>query len=200
MKKLIKIFVLCLVVVLMATPSFAKTAHTMMEVREIQTQYFETDNDKEVMRAAIHTLQDNGFIIQNIEDEMGYITARKDFRAKRTDKGRVALYSAEYAYYGALSVFSFGAATPYLIIPTMHMKNELSLHPVVIDANVTIDKVGKRTKVRFAFVEKIMENADGYMFIKSAPRKVVRYYAEDIYQEFFSQLSKNIFIENTKAL
>ena len=195
MKFLIKIFIFILIVLSMTPQSFAKSAYTMMELREIQTRYFETSNDKKVMKAVINTLQDNGFVIQNIEDEMGYITARKDFRAKRTDKGRVARISVEYAYFGTLTVLSFGALWPYLIIPSMHMKNEVSLHPVVVDANVTIDKIGKQTKVRFSFVEKIMENADGYMFVKCAQRKVVRYYTQEIYQEFFNQVDKNLFLE-----
>lgn len=193
--KIIKLLILCVIFIFTIIPAPAKSSMTMIELRELQTRYFETNNYQEIMRAVINTLQDNGFVIQNVESELGYITAKKEFRAKRTDKKRVALYSTEFAYYGVLTGLSFGACAPYLIIPSMHMKNELSLHPVVVDANVTIEIVGQRAKVRFTFVEKIMENADGYSFIKSAPRKVVRYYNSQIYQEFFSQLNKNLFIE-----
>ena len=198
MKKFLNLIILIAFLFSSHSCVFAKTekARTMLEVREFQTRYFDTTNTTQVMKAVINTLQDNGFVIQNIESDLGYITAKKDFRAKRTDKGRVALYSLEYAYYGALTGLSFGACAPYLIYPTMHMKNELSLHPVLVDSNVVVEKVGNQTKVRFVFVEKIMENADGNLFIKSAPRKVVRYYDSDIYQEFFNQVNKNLFIEN----
>lgn len=195
MKNFIKICFLLLIILLSDFPSYANPVYSTMEIREMQTRYFDTINEKQVIKAVINTLQDNGFIVQNIEEKMGYITARKDFRANRTDKGRIVRISSEYIFYGGLAICSFGACAPYLIIPTMHLKNELSLHPVVVDANVTIEVVGKQTKVRFSFIEKIMENADGYMFIKSSPRKVVRHYEPEIYQEFFNQLDKNLFIE-----
>jgi hypothetical protein len=197
MKKLISIFITSIFLCSLALPSFAKkiSEKTMMEIRDVQTRYYDTTDTLKVMKAVVNTLQDNGFIVQNGEMELGYLRARKDFKAKRTDKGRVVLYSIEYAYYGACAGLSFGLTAPYLIIPTMHMKNELSLHPVIIDSNVNIEKIGDRTKVRFIMIEKILENADGYTMIKSSPRKVVRHYNSEIYQEFFNQVDKNLFLE-----
>ena len=191
MKNIIKIFVTCLVILSMMVPSFAKSAQTLLEVRELQTRYFETNNEQKVMKAVINTLQDNGFIIQNIENEMGYITAKKDFRARRTDKTRVAVH----CFWIATAAVTYGISIPVAHMAFRRMSNELSLHPVVVDTNITIEKVGKRTKVRFSLVEKIMENSDGYMFVKSSPRKVVRYYTPEIYQEFFNQVDKNLFLE-----
>lgn len=198
MKYLISLFIAFIFVFNFADSVNAKSckvAKTTMEIREMQTRYYNTTDIQKVMKAVINTLQDNGFVIQDGEMELGYIRARKDFRAKRTDKGRVTLYTFEFIYYGVCTGLSFGIDAPFLVIPVMHMKNELALHPVIIDSNVTFEKVGKRTKVRINLIEKILENADRYTMIKSSPRKVIRHYDSELYQEFFTQVDKNLFLE-----
>lgn len=198
MKYLISLFVIFIFLLNFANPVNAKSnnvAKTTMEIREVQTRYYNTPDTQKVIKAVINTLQDNGFVIQDGEMNLGYIRARKDFRAKRTDKGRITLYSFELLYYGACTGLSFGLDAPFLIIPVMHMKNELALHPVIIDSNVTFETIGKRTKVRINLIEKILENADGYTMIKSSPRKVIRHYDAELYQEFFNQVDKNLFLE-----
>ncbi len=200
MKKLVSILLIFSIFVGISLPANAKAKtlkNNVFEIREVQTHYFDTPDTLKVMKAVVNTLQDNGFVIQDGEMNLGYLRAKKDFRAKRTDKGRVTVYSLEFAYYGVLAGFTFGIAAPYLIIPIMHMKNELALHPVIIDSNVTFERVGKRTKVRINIIEKILENADGYTMIKSSPRKVIRHYDAEMYQEFFNQVNKNLFLEKT---
>jgi hypothetical protein len=66
---------------------------TSLELRAIQSHIFETPNEKLVMKAVVNTLQDNGFVIQNIEPDLGYIKAKKEVKLKRTLKGRVVAYS-----------------------------------------------------------------------------------------------------------
>jgi hypothetical protein len=168
---------------------------SMLEIRNIQTHYFDTPDTFLVMKAVINTLQDNGFIIQNIEPELGYIRAKKEVRLKRTKKSRVTLYSTCVALDTFSMVFGNVLATYDLYVNSMRLSNELALHPVIFDSNVDIERVGKRVKVRFSVIEKELENADGYTTVKSAPRKVVRHYEPELYQEFFKQLDKNIFIE-----
>lgn len=200
MKYLISLFIILIFIFNFSCPVKAEdynTAKTTMEIREIQTRYYDTTDTQKVMKSVINTLQDNGFVIQEGEMELGYLRARKDFRAKRTDKGRVTIYTLELLYYGACTGLTFGLDAPFLVIPIMHMKNELALHPVIIDSNVTFEKVGTRTKVRINLIEKILENADGYTMIKSSPRKVVRHYDAELYQEFFNQVDKNLFLEKT---
>lgn len=172
-----------------------RSAKTQLEIREIQTHYFDTKNTTEVYKAAINTLQDNGFIIINIEPEIGYIRAKKDFKGKRTDKARITGYSFLLAYYAACTAFSFGLTAPYMVDPILRMKNELTHKTVIIDSNINIEPVGNKTKMRFMMIEKVLENADGYTFVKSSPRKVVRIYEPILYKEFFNQVEKNIFYE-----
>ncbi len=170
---------------------------TMLEIRNIQTRTFNTPNEKQVMKAVINTLQDNGFIILNIEDDIGYLRAKKEIKLKRTNKKRVVGYSSLMGYYIACLAISFGlnpAAMYGMATTSLMMKNEIAPHTVIFDSNVDVEKIGKKTKVRFIVIEKVLENADGYTTVKSSPRKVVRHYEPIIYQEFFKQLEKNLFL------
>jgi hypothetical protein len=185
-----------LLILFLCTPAHAKEAVSQLELREVQTRVFETPDTNTVFKAAINTLQDNGFIIQNIEEEIGYIWAKKELKAKHTDKRRVAVYSAIVLLSAGCSVIN-PAMLIYTYDPAMHISNEVAPKTVVVDANINIEPFGaKSTKVRFTMVQKILENADGYSYVKSSPRKVIRIYNPALYIEFFNQLDKNIFYEN----
>ncbi|MBS4759923.1 MAG: hypothetical protein KHX03_04415 [Clostridium sp.] len=195
MKKFISAILIINICFFNLLPCCAKPfkSYTQLEIREMQTHIYDTQNKQEVFKAAINTLQDNGFIILNIEDEMGYIRAKKDFRKKYTDKSRIAGYSLLLAYYITMTVFSYGAAAYTIADPINRMGNELSKKTFIVDSNVNIEPYGNKTRVRCTMVEKILENADGYSYIKSSPRKVIRIYEPVIYQAFFNELDKNIF-------
>lgn len=197
MKKLSSIFLIMIVLLTYTLPLSAKPYKKMsqLRIREVQTHVFPTSNTKEVFKATINTLQDEGFTITNIEDELGYIRAKKEFKAHRVDRKRVIIYSAELAYMATLTAMSSGACAIYLADPALHLKNELADKTVIVDTNANIEPYGKQTRVRLTLVEKVLENADGYSYIKSSPRQVVRIYSPVVYQEFFDDLDKSIFYE-----
>lgn len=201
MKKLLSILsITCIFLLSTCDIAFAdkKTAQekSMLEIREIQTHFFDTPNTKQVTKAVINTLQDNGFIIQNIEPDLGYIRAKKEVKLKRTLKGRVVKYSLLQTLDAVSLVCGFNPQTAWdMYEHSMQLKNELDPHTVIFDSNVDIQRLGKRTKVRFSVIEKVLENGDGYTTVKSSPRKVSRHYEPEVYQEFFSQVDKNLFLE-----
>jgi hypothetical protein len=78
---------------------------------------------------------------------------------------------------------------------TIQLKNELAPHTVIFDSNINIHPINNKTRVRFTFIEKVLENGDGYTTVKSSPRQVRRYYEPEIYREFFKQVDKNLFLE-----
>ena len=202
MKNLVQILLIIALIFTSNVAVFAKEKkqeRTMLEKREVQTRYFDTKDSNLVAKAIINTLQDNGFIIQRLEPDLGYIKAKKEAKLKRTLKGRVVKYSLMEAYYATCLGFSFGvnpSAAWGMFESGMQIKNEIAPHTVIFDSNVDIETVGNRTKVRFHVIEKILENGDGYTTVKSSPRKVVRHYEPEIYQEFFNQVDKNLFLEN----
>jgi hypothetical protein len=179
------------------SPAIAKQhAASQLELREMQTRVFETKDTQAVFKAAINTLQDNGFIIQVIEDEIGYIRAKKDYKDKIRSKGRMITYSSLLAFQIAMTALTYGAAAGNIADPAMRLQNELAPKTVIVDSNVNVEPYGNATKVRFTIVIKVLENADGYSYIKSAPRQVIRIRDPKIYQEFFNQMDKSIFYEN----
>lgn len=200
MKKFINILAVIFLIAF-STPSFGASAvknYSMLELREIQTRVFDTSDTRQVAKAVINTLQDNGFIIQNIEPDLGYIRAKKEVKLKRTLKSRVVLFSFNELMNAVLLGLSYGtniSAAVGMYQSGVQIKNEIAPHTVIFDSNIDIQPFGKKTKVRFIVIEKVLENGDGYTTVKSSPRKVVRHYSPVIYQEFFNQVDKNLFFE-----
>ncbi len=197
-KKLLTTFLLISFFMVSSNCAFAKKHKTLsqLERREIETRFFETSDTTRVMKAAVNTLQDSGFVIQEIEPELGYLRARKTYKRKFTNKKRVAGQSFLFGLYATLTVFSYGATAYHLADPTMKISNELHAKTIVVDSNVNVEPFGKnKTKVRFVLTQKVLQNADGYSFVKSAPTRVLKVYNPEVYKEFFSQLDKSIFYE-----
>ena len=173
-----------------------KVRMSQLELREMETRFFDTSDTTRVMKAAINTLQDSGFIVQEIEPDLGYIRAQKTFKHPYARKGRVFGCSMWLTLAAAYTVFSYGTAAYSMYAPTMQLSNELRDKTVVVDSNVNVEKFGKnKTKVRFVLVEKFLLNADGFSYVKSAPIRVIRIYKPEVYREFFAQMDKSIFYE-----
>ena len=186
--------------ILFATSNCAMAKRTkkmsLLELREMQTRVFETPDTTRVMKSAINTLQDSGFVIQEIETDLGFIRAQKTFKKHHIDKKRVAGWSMVLALMTATTVLSYGSNIGSMYDPSMRISNEMKDKTAIVDANVDVEQFGNsKTKVRFVLVEKILQNADGYSFVKSAPTNVIRLYKPNVYQEFFAQLDKSIFYE-----
>ena len=197
-KKLFTIFLTLILFGLSSNCVFAKKYKSLsqLERREIETHFYNTPDSQKVMKAAINTLQDSGFVIQEIEPEIGYLRARKTYKKKFINKGRLAAQSTILAAYTALTVFSWGTTAYSLSDPAMKVSNELHDKTIVVESNVNVEPFGKnKTKVRFVLVQKVLLNADGYSYVKSAPIRILRVYNPKIYQEFFAQLDKSIFYE-----
>ena len=198
-KKFLSIFlIICFSIPSSFVCAYAKKGRgmTQLERREMETRFFDTSDTAKVTRAAVNTLQDSGFIIQEIEPELGYIRATKSYKKKFINKGRIAGQSFMLALFAAYAVFSYGSTAYYVADPTRRISNELHAKTVVVDTNVNVEKFGKnKTKVRIVFSQKVLQNADGYSYVKSAPTRVLKVYDPKVYQEFFAQLDKSIFYE-----
>lgn len=199
MKKVFTIFIIFIFSFNFVLPAYAKKrapmAKTQLEIREMQTHVYNTSDTNKVLKASINALQDEGYTVLNIEDELGYIRAKREFKEVRIDKKRMAGYYGLLAYYITLTALTYGMEAPIILDAVSRIQNEKSPRTVIVDSNVTIETFGKKTKVRFTLFEKELENADGYSYIKSSPRKVIRMYNPLIFQAFFDELDKSIFYE-----
>jgi len=161
MKKFFSIFLIIILTIGIAEAKTPVVNVSALDIRALQTRVFDTSDDKKVVKAVINTLQDNGFIIQSVEPELGHIRAKKEVKLKRTDKGRVSVYSTCLALNTAALALSFGvnpSAILGMIEDSIRISNEVAPHKVIFDSNVNIHKIGNKTKVRFNVIEDVRIN------------------------------------------
>ena len=166
--------------------------------RQVETQIIKSSDKQKVLLAIATTLQDSDFIIQEFEPELGFIRARKCYKKRHLNKKRVAGESLKLAALSTYAVFTYGTTAYYVSDPTRRLTNEFHDKTIVVDTNITVEPTtDNNTKVRFVYIQKVLQNADGYSFVKSTPTKIIRTYEPETYQEFFTQLRKNIFYEES---
>lgn len=200
MKKGITIFLAIIFLSLSCNCTLARGRKLLSEIpqRGVETQIIDTSDTQKVMLAVATTLQDSDFTIQEFEPELGHIRAQKQFKKKHVNKKRVAGESLKLAALSTYAVFTYGSTAYQVTDPTRRLSNEFHDKTIVVDTNVSVVQTEDcKTKVRFVFVQKVLQNADGYSFVKSAPTKILRTYEPKTYNEFFTQLNNNIFNEET---
>ena len=192
MKKFIAIF-LCLILLPLEACAVRMPKVSAQKRTDMQTRYYNTSDSQAVLKAAIETLQNSDFVIQDINTDYGYICARKTFKGNYVSKGRVLGWSTVFAAATAYTVFSYGSTAYYMYSPSRRVLNEMRKKNMVVDTNVFVEPMPDgTTKVRFLAVEKILQNADGFSFMKAAPMRVIRIYRPEVYDEFFSQINESL--------
>jgi hypothetical protein len=106
---------------------------TQLEVRQVQTRTYDNRDAKQVMKAVINTLQDDGFIIRSADRELGYVTANKDFEVG----GGFGGFS--FQFYGP------GQEPRYDRMATL-------------EASINVSEFGKETRVRAVFQRRVVDN------------------------------------------
>ena len=163
------------------------------DMRQMQTHVYKSATLNDIMNGVLKTFADNDFMIQDYHPELGFITARKVYKEHYVNKGRFALNSLYLGAVTAYTVFSYGTTAASMYDPSVKLANELKDKTVVIDANVNIEQFGKNNvRIRFVPIKKILQNADGYSFMKPATLRVIRLYDKDLYEEFFKQVEDGI--------
>jgi len=139
---------------------------TQLQIREFQTRNYDTTNFKMVMKSVMSSLQDDGYIIQQANVDLGLLTAKKDIDT--TDK-----FSA--------GMSAFAAALNGSSNDARYEKN------TIIEASANISSFGKSTRVRVNFSKKKLNNRNEVMSVEQIGD-------QQFYQTFFSKVDKGIFI------
>lgn len=136
-----------------------------LELRRLQTKRFETQNEPEVLQASLDVLQDLGFEVDETESDLGLIVA-----SKNRDASSVG---------GILGAIVIGAAGDTDVTYDVEQK---------IRASVVTKPLGHAgTSVRVTF-QRIVWNNQGAISTNESIEE------PQLYQEFFSKLSKSIFL------
>jgi hypothetical protein len=191
MKKLFTIILTIIFISISPCCVYAKKT-TGLEKRFEQTQVFNTSDTLRVMKAAANTLQDSYFIIEEFEPEIGFIRARKTYKQRYINKGRLAGQSVLWAMATSYAVFTWGSTAAYMYSPTRKIADELHEKNSVIDTNILVENFGNKTKVRMVLVQKILQNAEGFSYTKSATLRAIRIYNPKVYEEFFNQINDKL--------
>lgn len=155
---------------------------------------YDTNDTNNVLNAAVTTLQDSDFVIEEYNKELGFIRASKTFKAPYVSKKRVAGWGTLFALATAYTVFSYGATAYTMYEPSRRVANEMRDKTIVVNTNVFVEQINDtQTRVHFLPVAKVLQNADGFSFMQAAPIRVFRMYKPDIYNEFFSQVNENLY-------
>lgn len=162
---------LCTVVLAACAQSIPKEALQLspdsLERRQVQTRVFETDDEAELLSASAALLQDLGFNLDESEVELGVIVGSKDRDATEADQVAASIVMAAL----------LGVAMPW----------------------------DDEQKIRAAVITRKLKDRDGYAVRLTMQRIVWNTQGQvsqteplddpEMYQEFFSKLSKSVFLE-----
>jgi len=173
MKKLLTVFVVCLTLISVNSVFFntVKTEEiikTQLEKREFQTRTFSQADKTLIMKAMLNVLQDEGFIVNNANPLLGYISGSKEFDV--SDK--------------SIDVKKeFGTSKGKL--------NWSGIKVATIEATANVTEYGKDIKVRINFKRKLLNVYGNAQVINEIDN-------EAYYQDFFAKVDKAIFIQKQK--
>ncbi|RKZ78476.1 MAG: hypothetical protein DRR19_26360 [Candidatus Parabeggiatoa sp. nov. 1] len=118
-----------LVLLLGACMSAPPPQKTQLEIRELQTRSYDTKDVKMVIKAVMHALQDDNFMIKQANVELGLLTAQKEVEA------------------GSSFTVFFGRSTDQRVP-----------NNAITEASANISEFGDQTRVRINFQYKVVDN------------------------------------------
>lgn len=149
------------------------------EHRAMQTRFFETKNERELLSASAAVLQDLGFQIEESVREVGFLRATKERSARE--------FGQDISRFLAW-LLSLGHA----IVPVdLHQKIAATLVARPVNPAAT------RHEVRIMFYRVVWkgDGQAGRQYIPPGEQKMEMLREPVIYQRFFAKLSKAVFLE-----
>lgn len=134
---------------------------TQLEIRQMQTHVYDVQDFHLVMKAMLNVLQDEGFMVKNVQLNLGFLTATKEVDVESR----------------MVRIWGGGFASP-----------DRWLKMSILSATANVSEFGQRTKVRVNFQIKKVDNYGAVV-------GVYQVQSPEFYQDFFSKVSKSIFIQ-----
>ena len=113
---------------------------TQLEIRQMQTRTYQTKDNQLVMKAMLNVLQDDNYIIEQVNLDLGFFNAQKEVDVE--DEGEKFWQT-----------FWWGKAY------ATYQKNQ------VIDVTANISEFGEEMRVRVNFRVKVMNNRGGVVIV-----------------------------------
>lgn len=156
-----------------------RLSESALATRDLQTRQFHAASDAVVLSASMAVLQDMGYVIDEIEQRLGVLSASK--RADATNKLEA---------FGSLSMDAMQCLVTFMLGCTGRHYGEID---DVQDIRLTVitrqpNAGGEEISVRIT-IQRIIWDKDGRM---SAQETVTD---SQVYEDFFAKLSKAVFLE-----
>lgn len=151
-----------------APENLFQVAETSLQDRQMQSRFFETNNEIALLAAGVAVLQDMGYSIDETETKSGVITASKTVDA--TNKAQMA---------GAILLVLLGGGNV-----SIDSQQQIKVSFVTVPS-----KNNKNGYLARATFQRIVTNTDGQV------TKAETMDNEELYTEFFNKLSKSVFLE-----
>jgi len=145
--------------------------------REIESRQFDTKNELQILLATANVLQDMGFTLTEIENDLGVIVGSKERDA--TVPGQLAM-----AAFADILCAAAGASSNMMAMTD-------AVQSVLVSCVTRLNLEGNKVVVRVAFQRVIFNQMQQVSRLETIndPK---------IYQGFFDKLSKSIFLEANK--
>jgi len=113
---------------------------TQLEIRTMQTRLYDTSDMKKIMKAMLNVLQDDGFIVKQVDLDLGFFNATKEVDVENRRKSGWAKfwYGRNYAVYEKTSI---------------------------IDCTANVSEYGDQMRVRANFQAKTLNNKGGVVSV-----------------------------------
>lgn len=144
------------------------TPQTQLQKRQYQTRQYDGIEKAAIMKAMLNVLQDEGFIVNNANPTLGFISGSKDFSAK----DKTIDITKEY-----------GISKAKLFIKGIKV--------ATVEATANVTEIGKEMKVRVNFKRKLLN-------VYGNPQVIEEITDTEYYQDFFAKVDKAIFIQKQK--
>ena len=138
---------------------------TQLQTREFQSKLFDINDTKSMSKIILNVLQDDGYLVRNVNPELGFFNAEKRIEGKGYE---FALYDLYY---------------PIAIYKYLNREKAISF-----ECTINITQYKKQSKVRASFYMKSLSESNS---VKN--EQLVD--DENFYQAFFAKIDKAVFIE-----
>ena len=165
--------------------SFFELTPQSAQHRALQTRMFETSDEKELLSASAAVLQDLGFQVEESSTEVGMLRAAKERGARE--------YGQEIMQ-GLILILGILGQKAIVIPVDVHQQISATL----VTRRLKTDS--PRFSVRILFHRSIWkgDGNTGNQHIPPGQQSLEMIYDGKIYQQFFSKLSKSVFLEAHK--
>lgn len=163
---------------------------TQLQKRQYQQREFDSADVKQVMKAVLSVLQDDGFIVKNAVVDLGFLSAIKETQISggSSSSSRPSSASSDDFWESIFRAMGRGNSRSTSRTNAEPVRYEKFKN---VEATIYVEEFGKKIRIRASFTGKILDD-------RGDPLQVYEVDDMKFYQEFFLKIDKGLFIQRQK--